>query len=70
MPIYEYTCKDCDAQFEKFARSVATVPEVTCPSCGGRHLKKGWSVFGTTNAKGGPAGLATSGTSDCGPVGT
>lgn len=70
MPIYEYTCKDCHAQFEKFTRSVATVTEVTCPSCGGKHVKKGWSVFGTANASGGAAGLAASAASDCGPVGT
>lgn len=52
MPIYEYTCKDCNSQFEKFVRSMTSEVTVKCPHCGGTHVKKGWSVFGT-NAPGG-----------------
>jgi putative FmdB family regulatory protein len=47
MPIYEYTCQDCSARFEKFVRSMTAVVEVKCPQCGGTHTKKGWSVFGS-----------------------
>ena len=69
MPIYEYTCDDCNAQFEKFVRSMTAQPEVKCPNCGGAHVKKGWSLFGTGKADGGTAGLSSSAAS-CSPGGT
>ncbi len=53
MPIYEYTCTECNEQFEKFVRSISSQPEIKCPSCGGTHVKKGWSVFGTAAPAGG-----------------
>jgi putative FmdB family regulatory protein len=59
MPIYEYTCKDCDTRFEKFVRSMTATVEVKCPTCGGTHVKKGWSVFGTAGGDGSLAGLSS-----------
>ena len=56
MPIYEYTCKDCNTEFEKFVRSMAAEVEVRCPQCGGTHVKKGWSIFGSGNVEGSLAG--------------
>ena len=44
MPIYEYRCANCGAEFEKLMRSGDT-PE--CPSCHGRKLDKKISVFAT-----------------------
>lgn len=70
MPIYEYTCRDCDAQFEKFVRSMTSNVEVKCPHCGGTHVKKGWSVFGTGASEGGLGSLAASAASSCSPGGT
>lgn len=70
MPIYEYTCEDCSNQFEKFVRSMASKVEVKCPSCGGTHVKKGWSVFGTSGPSGGFDGLSASAASACSPGGT
>jgi putative FmdB family regulatory protein len=52
MPIYEYMCKDCNTQFERFVRSMTADSEVQCPHCGGHDVKKGWSVFGTSGATG------------------
>jgi putative FmdB family regulatory protein len=69
MPIYEYTCRDCENQFEKFVRSMTSNVEVKCPDCGGTHVKKGWSVFGTGQAVGSFGGLGTSAASNCGPTG-
>jgi putative FmdB family regulatory protein len=60
MPIYEYTCKDCDSQFEKFVRSMTSEVAVKCPHCGGTHVNKGWSVFGTNAPSGGFDGLSAS----------
>jgi putative FmdB family regulatory protein len=67
MPIYEYTCTDCHAQFEKFVRSMTVQVEVKCPECGGTHVKRGWSVFGTGRSDG---ALATSAAAGCSPGGT
>jgi putative FmdB family regulatory protein len=69
MPIYEYTCGDCHEQFEKFVRSMMSTVEVKCPVCGGTHVKKGWSTFGTANAGSG-FDLAASAASNCSPGGT
>ena len=70
MPIYEYTCQDCNTQFEKFVRSMTAKAEVKCPHCAGTHVKKGWSVFGTGKSDGGLGGLAASAASACSPSST
>ena len=41
MPIYEYTCKGCQNDFEVLVRGGEPA---TCPSCGGRKLEKRFSV--------------------------
>ena len=71
MPIYEYTCQDCDSRFEKFVRSMTSNVSVKCPHCGGEHVKKGWSAFATSNT-GGSLGAATAApaASSCSPGGT
>ena len=37
MPLYDYVCKTCKAEFELLVRS-SGIP--TCPSCGGIDLQK------------------------------
>jgi putative FmdB family regulatory protein len=37
MPLYAYTCQNCDADFELLVRS-SDVP--ACPSCGGEKLQR------------------------------
>jgi putative FmdB family regulatory protein len=37
MPLYDYHCKSCDAEFELLVRS-STVP--TCPQCGATTLER------------------------------
>jgi len=39
MPIYEYTCKKCDACFEKLIFAGDEEP-VECPGCGTRQVEK------------------------------
>jgi putative FmdB family regulatory protein len=70
MPIYEYTCQECEAQFEKFVRSISSNVDVKCPKCGGTHVKKGWSVFGTSGSDGGLGSLSAVPSSSCSPGGT
>jgi putative FmdB family regulatory protein len=41
MPIYEYVCDDCREEFEVLLRGQE---QPACPSCGGQHLEKQWSV--------------------------
>jgi putative FmdB family regulatory protein len=65
MPIYEYTCTECSNQFEKFVRSMTANVEIKCPNCGGTHVKKGWSVFGTANVGGGLDSLSAAAASSC-----
>jgi len=44
MPIYEYKCQQCGAQFEK-RQSVSDAPLTTCDKCHGK-LEKQWSLSG------------------------
>ncbi|MBI2880597.1 MAG: zinc ribbon domain-containing protein [Candidatus Tectomicrobia bacterium] len=49
MPIYEYTCAGCGAEFEKLTLATAGEkggPEVACPSCGSKRVSKRFSTFG------------------------
>lgn len=39
MPVYEYTCKACDHEFEREQR-ISDAPLKTCPSCGARKAKR------------------------------
>ncbi|HEX9926513.1 MAG TPA: zinc ribbon domain-containing protein [Anaerolineae bacterium] len=42
MPIYEYTCSDCQSQVEIFFRTMSEVKtkEPVCPECQGSHLER------------------------------
>ena len=42
MPLYEYSCKACEHQFEVLVRNGDT-PE--CPACRGNALERRFSVF-------------------------
>jgi len=45
MPIYEYTCKSCNARFEQLVKSMTAAPKVTCPKCGSPQTARQLSVF-------------------------
>ena len=61
MPIYEYYCPDCSAQFEKLVKiSEANVmPE--CPECGQRHTQKKLSAFAMNGGSTGGSASASCG---------
>ena len=65
MPIYEYHCKDCGDDFERFIRSMFSKETITCPECGSDHVSKAFSVFGTASSGGG----AISSAAACAPSG-
>ncbi len=63
MPIFEYTCEECNHRFELLVHG-STVP--SCPSCQTTKLKKEFSPFGV----GAPEGWAPSeGSGPCGTCG-
>ena len=39
MPTYEYRCKKCNYEFEKF-QSISSKPVAKCPKCGGKAERK------------------------------
>jgi putative FmdB family regulatory protein len=45
MPIYEYKCDSCKKKFEKLIRRASDEVELSCPSCGERHLSQQYSTF-------------------------
>jgi putative FmdB family regulatory protein len=67
MPVYEYRCRSCEKDFEKYLpRTSATV---SCPSCDGTEVMRKLSVFGMkTDGSLAPSGTAamTGGGGCCG----
>ncbi|MGH9741830.1 MAG: FmdB family zinc ribbon protein [Candidatus Acidiferrum sp.] len=53
MPIYEYICDDCQAQFEKIV--INKQQEISCPKCASKKAKIQLSVFATAGANGSSA---------------
>ena len=44
MPIYEYRCRGCGGDFEKYVHTTGTA--VACPACASDNVMKKLSVFG------------------------
>ncbi len=53
MPLYEYKCKQCDAQFEVLQAVGATGDDLVCPECKTPKPEKIFSLFasGSTTSK-------------------
>lgn len=60
MPIYEFRCSDCKAEFEKLVMGNSF--DYKCVSCGSKKIEKKFSAF---SYSGGEKGQASSGPS-CG----
>ncbi|MFA7407671.1 MAG: zinc ribbon domain-containing protein [Anaerolineaceae bacterium] len=50
MPIYEYTCQDCNARFEILRPMQEADAPLTCTQCQGHHLKRSLSLFNASSA--------------------
>ena len=48
MPIYEYKCRDCKAEFEKIT-TMAKANDVECKKCGSKNTERLLSVFGVSS---------------------
>lgn len=44
MPIYEYRCRGCGKEFEKYLHSASSA--VACPACASADVMRKLSVFG------------------------
>jgi putative FmdB family regulatory protein len=45
VPVYEYRCEECEAQFEELVRATAEPPP--CPACASQEVTRLYSSFGT-----------------------
>ena len=63
MPIYEYRCRGCGADFEKYVAAAAGVA-VACPACASADVGRKLSVFGLR--RDGPVASMPSGGGCCG----
>lgn len=45
MPIYEYTCRQCNTKFEQLVRSMSNEAKLHCPKCGSAKTARALSVF-------------------------
>ncbi len=63
MPLYEFTCLDCGAEFESLVRKASETADVRCPACDGKKLEEKVSSFASVSKSG------TSGTANCTPSG-
>jgi putative FmdB family regulatory protein len=66
MPIYEYRCRGCGKDFEKYVPAAGTA--VACPACDAGDVTRKLSVFGlrSDSAFASASGGMTSGGGCCG----
>jgi putative FmdB family regulatory protein len=64
MPIYEYRCRGCGGDFEKYMHSAATA--VACPVCTSGEVSRKLSVFGLRSDGSPVASTVSSGGGCCG----
>ena len=53
MPIYEYKCKECGAQFEEFQNINDSSENVICPECGEKKTERIMSAFASFGSSAG-----------------
>jgi putative FmdB family regulatory protein len=49
MPIYEYRCQDCGAEFEELLLSTTRETAVRCHTCDGRRVGRVLSAFAVSS---------------------
>jgi len=70
MPIYEYSCADCQRTFEKMRPMKRADDAVSCPDCGGVQTKRGLSLFAAFSKGNGEGSHAVSGGGGCDSCGS
>jgi putative FmdB family regulatory protein len=51
MPIYEYTCQDCNARFQKLVRGFSDPNGLLCPRCHSVRISRMVSLFATVKSE-------------------
>ena len=64
MPIYEFACTACDADFEELV-AIGQADRVACPACGSRATERRLSTFQRVRVAAGAAAPARSGHGGC-----
>ena len=62
MPIYEFRCRKCDAQFEELV--YGSHEDIVCPECGAANAEREMSTFAFKSG-GKMVGSSSSGCSSC-----
>jgi len=52
MPIFEYTCEECETTFERLTLRPQLVVQTPCPQCGSIQTTKVFSTFSTQASAG------------------
>ncbi|MDF1520918.1 MAG: zinc ribbon domain-containing protein [Brevefilum sp.] len=60
MPIYEYTCQDCNANFEMIRSMKDADASLNCTNCQSQNVKRRISLFNASSA-----GRTIAGSSTC-----
>jgi putative FmdB family regulatory protein len=70
VPIYEYTCEQCETKFEKLVRSMSSAggDKPACPKCGSTQTGRSLSVF-AVGAEGAKSSGASPAPGMCGRCG-
>jgi len=61
MPIFEYTCKDCNSNYDILHKSKEEKDIVVCPKCNSRNYEKLISSFSSVISSGSSSGGCESG---------
>ena len=64
MPIYEYRCRGCSTDFEKYVAGTSIA--VACPSCASADITRKLSVFGLKSDGGFATSMPAGGGGCCG----
>jgi len=64
VPVYEYRCKHCQKEFEKYIAGATTA--VACPTCQSPDVMRKLSVFGLKTAPAVASSAMSSGGGCCG----
>ena len=60
MPIFEYKCSKCEAEFEELVPASDKNRKVACPECGSKSTEKQLSCFCVGKASAGSSAAAAS----------
>jgi putative FmdB family regulatory protein len=70
MPIYEYNCPTCGADFEKLVRGMSAEEHILCPACNSDKPRRKLSLVAAKGGNGEACGSCSSGGHSCAGCGS